>query len=151
MTIFLLKTEPGDYSFADLVRDGVEPWDGVRNPTAQIHMRTVRKGDAALIYHTGKERAIVGLAKVVSDVYEDPSAPGFNARDEIRHPLFDVQAVCPVKTKVTLEQIKADARLEGIDLVRLPRLSVMRLDKAVAKILVQEAGLAAHKFLANQT
>lgn len=141
MTTYLLKTEPDDYSYDDLVRDKREPWDGVRNPTAQMHMRRVRKGDEAFIYHTGKQRAIVGLAKILTDAYEDPDEPGLNAKGEMKAPLFDIAPLRAAKTPVTLATIKADERFKDFDLVRLGRLSVMPVPAKLDKLLRRMAGL----------
>lgn len=141
MTTYLLKTEPDEYSFDDLVRDKREPWTGVRNPTARMHMRRVRRGDEALIYHTGKQRAIVGLAKIVTDVYEDPSEPGLNGKGEVKAPLFDIAPVRAAKTPVTLAQLKADERFKDFDLIRQGRLSVMPVPSDLDRILRTMAGL----------
>jgi len=141
MTTYLLKSEPDDYSYDDLVRDKREPWDGVRNQTAQMHMRRVRKGDEAFIYHTGKERAIVGLAKIVTDPYEDPSDPGLNGKGEMKSPLFEITPIRRAEKPVSLAEIKADERFEGFDLVRLSRLSVMPVPKTLDKLLRKMAGL----------
>ena len=141
MTTYLLKTEPGDYSYDDLIRDKREPWDGVRNPTAQMHMRRVKKGDEAFIYHTGKERAIVGLAKVLTNAYEDPSEPGLNGKGEMKAPLFDIAPVKAAETPVTLAQLKEDERFKDFDLIRLGRLSVMPVPAKLDKLLRKMAGL----------
>lgn len=116
---WLLKTEPGDFSFDDLERAVSTVWDGVANFTALRHMREVRKGDRALIYHTGNERAVVGTATVLSDAYPDPKL------DDPRIVVFDVEADERLPRPVTLAEVKADPAFEGFDLVRLPRLSVM--------------------------
>ena len=116
---WLLKTEPGDYSWDDLVRGGRAVWDGVGNFTALRHMRDVKKGDRALIYHTGGERAAVGVARVVSDAYPDPQ------QDDPRVVVFDVEPEERLARPVTLAEVKAIPELAGWDLVRLPRLSVM--------------------------
>jgi predicted RNA-binding protein with PUA-like domain len=117
--LWLLKTEPGDFSFDDLERAVSTVWDGVANFTALRHMREVRKGDRALIYHTGNERAVVGTATVLSDAYPDPKL------DDPRIVVFDVEADERLLRPVTLAEVKADPAFEGFDLVRLPRLSVM--------------------------
>lgn len=117
--LWLLKSEPGDYSYDDLERDGTTVWDGVANFTALRHMRDVRKGDRALIYHTGKQRAAVGTAKVLSDAYPDPRS------DDPRIVVFDVEADERLPRPVTLAEVKADPAFADFDLVRLPRLSVM--------------------------
>lgn len=87
MANWLLKTEPDVYSFDDLVKDKKTVWDGVRNNTALVHMRNVRKGDLALIYHTGSERQITGIAKITSDPYPDPTA------ENPRFVVFDLKPV----------------------------------------------------------
>lgn len=141
MATYLLKTEPDEYSYDDLVRDKREPWTGVTNPTARIHMRAVRKGDEAFIYHTGKERAIVGLARILTDAYEDPGDPGLNGKGEMKAPLFDVSPLKRAKAPVTLAEIKADERFKDFDLVRITRLSVMVVPPKLDRILRQMAGL----------
>ncbi len=122
------------------MRDTREPWDGVRNPLAMKHMRAVRTGDQAYIYHTGKERQIVGLATVVCDPYEDPSAPGLNADGDPKAPLFDVAPVKAAKTPVTLAEIKADERFAEFVLVRQSRLSVMPVPAPLDKLIRKMAG-----------
>ena len=72
MANWLFKEEPDNYSYDDLVRDGKTPWQGVRNPVAQRHLRSVKKGDRIFFYHTGKEKAVVGIAKALADAYPDP-------------------------------------------------------------------------------
>ncbi len=138
MATFLLKTEPGDYSYDDLAADKGTVWDGVSNPAACIHIRSVAKGDEAFIYHTGNEKAIVGLARITSAAYEDPTKPGLNGKGDIKSPVFDIKPLRKSKTPVTLAEIKADGRFDEFDLVRQGRLSVMpvpaRLDKALRKM-----------------
>jgi predicted RNA-binding protein with PUA-like domain len=141
MATFLLKTEPDCYSYDDLIRDKRTEWDGVRNPTALMHMRTAKKGDFAYIYHTGKERRIAGLAEIVSDVYEDQENPGLTAKGELRGPIFDVKPIKESTKKLTLADIKADARFENFDLVRLSRLSAMPVPAKLDKIIRKLAGL----------
>lgn len=116
---YLLKTEPTSYSWDDLDRDGSTVWDGVKNNTAQKHIRDVRAGDLAFLYHTGKERRIVGIARVTSDAYPDPKEP----TPEIH--VFDLEPVERLERPVSLAEIKDDPRFQDWDLVRLPRLSVM--------------------------
>lgn len=143
MATWLLKTEPDDYSFDDLVRDGKTVWDGVNNPAANIHLRAIKPGDSAFIYHTGTERRIAGLARVVSAAYEDPRHPGLNGKGDIARPVVDVEPVKAAKKSLTLADIKADGRfdVDGFELVRLPRLSVMPVPAAVAKLIRSGAGL----------
>ncbi len=118
---WLLKTEPGEYSFADLVRDGVAPWDGVRNPLAQKHMRAMAVGDRCVIYHTGAERATVGLAQVVRGPYPDPDDPSG------RWCLVDLRASRPLSRPVPLRILRADPRFAASPLLRQGRLSVVPL------------------------
>jgi predicted RNA-binding protein with PUA-like domain len=119
MSMWLLKTEPSDFSFDDLVARGVEPWDGVRNPTALRNLAAAREGDTCVIYHTGDERQAVGLAHVVRAGYPDPANPKLT--------LIDVRAGEPFPQPVRLDQIKADPRFADSPLVRMGRLSVVQL------------------------
>jgi len=116
---WLVKSEPGTYSWDDLVRDGSTRWDGVRNPLARNHLAAMKKGDSVLFYHSGDARAVVGLARVTREAYPDPSA------DDPRWLAVDLAPVRPLKTPVTLAAIKADPRLADLPLVRQSRLSVM--------------------------
>jgi len=138
MATYLCKTEPGDYSFDDLERDGKTVWDGVANPTANIHIRGVKRGDEILIYHTGSEKAVVGLARAVSDAYPDPERPEETAKGEVKYPVFDIEPVKRAGAAVTLKQIKSDGRFDDFPLVTMGRLSVMpvpkKLDAALRKM-----------------
>jgi predicted RNA-binding protein with PUA-like domain len=131
---WLLKTEPGEYSFEDLVREGKTVWDGVTNALALKYLRSIRKGDELLIYHTGNVRAAVGLARAAGDPYPDPK------RQDLRIVVVDVVPVRGLKRAVTLEAIKADRRFEGFDLVRLPRLSVMPVPDPLWGTILKMAG-----------
>src|SRR5256885_16213697 len=113
MAYWLLKTEPGSYSFDDLVRDRQTIWNGVTNATALKHIRSMRKGDQALIYHTGDERAAVGTATISSDPYSDPNA------DDPRLVAVDIKAKGKLARPVTLDEIKADRTFAGWDLLRI--------------------------------
>ena len=119
MNRWLLKTEPSTYSFADLVREQVTTWDGVKNPTALKHLRAMRNGDQAMVYHTGDEKAIVGVARIVSNPYTDP------ALKDPQLVAVDIAPMRVLKEPITLTRVKADARFAPFALVRLPRLSVM--------------------------
>jgi predicted RNA-binding protein with PUA-like domain len=116
---WLLKTEPSTYSFADLQRDRRTTWDGVSAPAALVHLRAMRNGDEALIYHSGGEKAVVGLARLASDPYPDPKL------DDPRRVVVDLVPVRPLATPITLSAIKADPRFKDFALVRISRLSVM--------------------------
>ena len=119
MPRWLVKTEPDEYAYADLERDGRGMWDGVRNATALQHLRRFAPDDEVLVYHTGRERRIVGIARVVGDPYPDPSG------SDPRHVVVDLVPVRPLSRPVTLVAIKADPVFAGFDLVRISRLSVM--------------------------
>lgn len=115
---WLLKTEPETYSFERLVAEKRGMWDGVRNFSARNHMRQMKKGDYALFYHTGKEKAVVGIVEIIREHYPDPTASKGD---------FSVVDVTPVKrlaVPVTLSEIKAEESLGEMILVRRARLSV---------------------------
>ena len=116
---WLLKTEPSTYSYADLEREGKAVWDGVTNALALKHLRTMKKGDLAFIYHTGDERQIVGIAEVVSDAYPDPQ------ETESKLVVVDLKPRERLKRAVTLTEIKARKEFANFELVRIGRLSVM--------------------------
>ena len=116
---WLFKEEPSHYSYDDLARDGRTSWTGVRNPVAQKHLRTVRKGDRIFFYHTGKERAVVGVAKAADASYPDP------ADKTGKLYAVDVVPLRKLKAPVTLAAIKGDKRFASFALTRIPRLSVM--------------------------
>lgn len=127
---FLFKEEPSNYSYDDLARDGYTSWTGVKNPVAQRHLRSVRKGDRILFYHTGSEKAVVGIARAAADAYPDP-ADGTGKLYAV-----DVLPVKKLKTPVTLAAIKADRSFASFPLTRIPRLSVMPVsDGEWARIL----------------
>ena len=116
---WLLKTEPSDYSYADLNRDGRTVWDGVSNNLALKHLRNIKAGDLAFLYHTGKERALVGIAEVISDPYPDPKM------SDPKLVVVDVKPREALPQSVSLADVKADSEFSDFLLVRLPRLSVM--------------------------
>jgi len=116
---WLFKTEPSAYSFADLERDRRTAWDGVKNALALRHLAAVATGDEVLVYHTGEERAAVGIAKILRGAYPDPK------QKDTRLLVVDLQAVKPLARPVALGEMRANRRLTGFDLLRLPRLSVM--------------------------
>jgi predicted RNA-binding protein with PUA-like domain len=119
MARWLFKEEPTHYSFARLQQDGRTVWDGVSNALARQHLRKVRRGDRVFCYHTGKEKAIVGIMRAVTDARMDPDA------DDPKEVLVEVEAVRLLSHPVSLARIKGDSLLADWDLVRLPRLSVM--------------------------
>jgi predicted RNA-binding protein with PUA-like domain len=121
---WLFKTEPRAYAYADLERDGRTVWDGVTNALALAHLRSVAAGDEVLIYHTGDEKAAVGLARVVRSAYPDPR------RKDARLVVVDIVPVRALADPVPLAAMRANPRLAGFDLLRLPRLSVMPVSAA---------------------
>ena len=143
MATFLLKTEPDDYAFDDLVRDKSCTWDGVSNPQACAVLRSITKGDEVYIYHTGSEKQIVGLAKVTRGAYADLASGGETTKSgEIRFPVVDLKPVRRATTPITLKQIKDDERFADFPLVRQGRLSVMPVPPELDKALRALTGLA---------
>ena len=127
MAHWLMKSESGVYSWDDLVRDKTTEWDGVRNPTARIHLRAMKKGDEAFFYHSGDERQVVGIMRVSREARPDPKDPAWVS--------VQVEPVRPI-SPVTLKQIKAEPSLAKMELVRLSRLSVSPVrDEEWRKIL----------------
>ncbi|MEM8756267.1 MAG: EVE domain-containing protein [Planctomycetota bacterium] len=141
MATYLCKTEPDVYSYDDLVRDTRTEWDGVTNPAAQKHMRGIVKGDEILFYHTGNERRVAGLARVVRAAYPDPDKPAMLASGEPKFVLFDLAPVKAAGDGCTLAAVKADGRFDDYELVRQARLSVMPVPKKLDTILRTMAGL----------
>ena len=135
MRYWLLKTEPSDYSYRDLecAPEGTV-WDGVRNYAALKYLRDMEKGDRALVYHTGDERAAVGIAEVVSDAYPDPND------DDERMMVVDVQADRPLARPVSLAELRDDEALAGEPLLREPRLSVMEVSPRLWDRVLELAG-----------
>jgi len=131
---WLLKTEPSTYSYADLERDKKAVWDGVSNALALKHLRAMKKGDLAFIYHTGDEKQIVGVADVTSDAYPDPK------EKNPRLVVVDLRPRERLPRAVTLAEVKADAEFRDFELVRMGRLSVMPVGEARWKKLLRMAG-----------
>lgn len=124
MAKWLFKEEPTHYSFDDLKKDGGTSWTGVKNPLAQKHLRSVANGDLIFYYHTGDEKAVVGVMKAAGDAYPDPKD-----RSGKLHAV-DVVPVKKLARPVTLADIKADRRFADFALVRISRLSVMPVSEA---------------------
>ena len=135
MAYWLLKTEPTTYSFEQLMKAGKATWDGVRNPTALKHLRSMSVGDEVLIYHSGKDPSVVGVARVTRSAYPDPSA------NDPKLVVVDLVPLHPVPKPVPLSVIKADPRLHTMDLVRISRLSVMPVSKPHWAIILKAGGL----------
>ena len=141
MATWLLKTEPDCYHWDQLVADGRTHWDGVSNAAAQKHMRDIRAGDEAFFYHTGDDKAIVGLCRVVKGPYADPEVPGTTAAGDPKGVLIDIEPIKPAKTPVTLAQIKADPRFAEFLLVKISRLGVLPVPPAMDKAIRKMAGM----------
>ena len=122
MNYWLMKTEPGTYSWADLVKDKKTSWDGVRNFQARNNLKAMKKGDSVLIYHSMDDKAVVGVGKIVKEGYADPKEPDWVC--------VDVAPERALKKPVTLAQIKSDKRLADMTLVRSSRLSVQPVRKS---------------------
>jgi predicted RNA-binding protein with PUA-like domain len=131
MAYWLLKTEPSTYSWDDLARDKKAVWDGVSNPTALKHIRSMKKGDLALIYHTGDERQAVGIAQVTSDPYKDPK------QDDQKLVVVAIKPMNKLPQPVSLDIIKADPAFAGWDLLRIGRLSVVPVPEKMWRRLEQ--------------
>ncbi len=118
---WLFKTEPSAYSFAQLQKDKKTVWEGVKNNLALKNLSAIKKGDPILIYHTGGEKAAVGIARALSGAYADPS------EKDPKLLVVDIVAVKPLPRAVTLGEMKAQPKLAKFDLLRLPRLSIMQV------------------------
>lgn len=135
MARWLVKSEPDDWSWAEQVAKGKAgaEWTGIRNFSARNHLRAMKKGEHAFFYHTGAERAIVGIVKVIAEAHPDSTDAAWAS--------VDVAAVRALPTPVTLDRIKKDKRLAGMALVRISRLSVQPVSEAEWKIICRLGGL----------
>lgn len=131
---WLVKTEPSTYSYADLERERQAVWDGVANPVALKHLRSMAAGDDVFVYHTGDEKRIVGIARVTRPAYPDPKAK------DPRLVVVDLVPVRALPVPVPLATIRADSRFADLPLVRQPRLSVMPLSPSVWEAILALAG-----------
>jgi predicted RNA-binding protein with PUA-like domain len=132
---WILKTEPTAYSFDRLVKEQTAVWDGVTNPVALKNIRSMQQGDDLMIYHTGDEKAVVGLASVASAPYADPK--------DAKLAVVDIRAGKALARPVTLAQIRAEPAFKDMALVRMPRLSVVPANDAQWEKLLQMAGASA--------
>jgi predicted RNA-binding protein with PUA-like domain len=130
MSYWLLKTEPGTYSYADLVRDKHTVWDGVTNNLALKNIRSMKKGDLCFVYHTGDEKAIVGIAEVIADPMPDPK------KNDPRLAVVRLKSSKALARPVTLAEVRQVKALSSFPLVRLPRLSVMPVEPAQWNMLL---------------
>lgn len=132
MDCWLLKTEPGSYGWDDLVRDGGTEWDGVRNAAAAGHLRAMRPGDRALIYHSGDQKAAVGIATIARAARPDG--------DDGRWVSVRIEPEAPLARPVTLAAMKGDARLAALPMLRQSRLSVSPIGEAEWPVLLDLGG-----------
>jgi predicted RNA-binding protein with PUA-like domain len=137
MSYWLAKSDPDTYGWSDLVRDGKTSWDGVRNFRARNYIRAMKPGDQVLFYHSGKEKSVVGIMKILSEPYAERTA------EEPIWSAVDVSPVWTLKIPVPLSRIKAEPSLRNIQLVRVARLSVMPLEKQQFQTIVSMGGGAA--------
>lgn len=137
MAYWLVKSEPGTWSWDDHVKAGTAEWDGVRNHQAANNLRAMKVGDRAFFYHSVNEKRIVGVLEVVREAYPDPSDP------KGKFVMVDFKAVKPVETPVSLAQIKDEPRLGGMALLRQSRLSVMPVSDEEWRLICGMAGIEA--------
>jgi predicted RNA-binding protein with PUA-like domain len=130
---FLVKEEPEHYSFDDFLKDHGTTWSGVRNPLAQKHLRSIKKGDLVFYYHTGAQKAVVGVAKAATAAYPDPADRSGKAH------VVDLVPVKKLRRPVTLAEVKADRRFADFPLTYMPRLSVMPVTDAQWKMILSLA------------
>lgn len=120
---WMVKQEPETYSWTDFVNDGSTDWTGVRNYQARNNLREMKAGDRVLFYHSGKDKAVVGIAEVAKSAYADPTA------DDPQWVAVDLKPVKPLNSPVPLAAIRYDKRLSGLPLIKQSQLSVMPLTK----------------------
>ena len=132
MAYWLMKSEPGSYSWADLVRDGATEWEGVRNPAARLHLRAMKAGDEALFYHSGDERAAVGIMRITREGRPDGADGQWVS--------VAVEPVRPLKAPVTLKAIRAEPKLAKMELIRQSRLSVSPVRDEEWRTILKMAG-----------
>ena len=135
MKYWLVKSEPGSWSWDDQVKKGVEHWDGVRNYQAANNMKAMRIGDKAFFYHSVNEKQIVGIVEVAKEYYPDPSDKSG------RFGMVDFKAVEPVPNPVTLADIKAEPRLAELALIKQSRLSIVPIDAKSWKLICKMGGM----------
>jgi predicted RNA-binding protein with PUA-like domain len=134
MAYWILKTEPSAYSYDQLEKDRHAVWDGVSNPVALKNLRAMVQGDDVMVYHTGDEKAVVGLARVTKAAYPDPK------RGDPRLVVVEIAGIKRLPQPVTLAAIRADKTFAAVALVRQPRLSVSAVDEKQWKRLLELAG-----------
>lgn len=131
MNYWLVKSEPGAYSWSQFLKEGRTAWTGVRNFAARLHLRGMKKGDLVAFYHSGDEKSVVGLARVEKEFYPDPTA------EEGDWSCVDLVPVKAMAATVTLAQIKADKALREMAFVKQTRLSVSPMTRAQFERLME--------------
>jgi predicted RNA-binding protein with PUA-like domain len=132
MAYWLMKSEPGSYGWDDLARDGGTEWDGVRNPAARLHLRAMKAGDDALFYHSGDDKAAVGIMRIAREGAPDPKDGAWVS--------VAVAPVAALAKPVTLKAMKADPRLAGLEMIRQSRLSVSPVREGEWAAILDMAG-----------
>lgn len=135
MNYWLVKSEPFKYSWDQFVADKITFWDGVRNYAARNNLRSMAKGDRVLFYHSNEGLAVVGIAEVAKEAYQDPTT------DDTNWVVVDLKPVKPIPEPVTLAAIKAEPSLANMQLVKLSRLSVAAVTEDEFNIVLQMGGL----------
>ena len=133
MNYWLIKSEPGTYSWDDFVKLGRDHWDGVRNYAARNHMKEMKEGDLALFYHSVKEKSVIGVAEVVKEFYQDPTT------EDDRWVVVDLVPKHRLKRTVPLDEIKRDERLSNMVLIHNSRLSVQPVRKEEFDVIVERS------------
>lgn len=132
MAYWLMKSEPESYSWDDLVRDGGTEWDGVRNNAARLHLKAMKKGDEAFLYHSMSDKAVVGVMRITREAQPDPKDPNWVS--------VRVEPVNPLPRPVTLKNIKAEPKLAAMELIRQSRLSVAPVRDDEWKLILKMGG-----------
>jgi predicted RNA-binding protein with PUA-like domain len=135
MAYWLMKSEPGSYAWDDLVRDGRTEWDGIRNPAARLHLKAMKADDQALFYHSGDDKAAVGIMRIVREGAPDPKDANWVS--------VAVEPVRPLASPVTLKAMKAEPRLTKLEMLRQSRLSVSPVREEEWAAILDMAGRAA--------
>ena len=133
MNYWLVKSEPGTYSWDDLEKDGKTCWDGVRNFKARNNLKSMKSGDYALFYHSGEQKAVMGVCKIIKEGYPDPSA------SEGSWLAVDLAPVKKLKNPVTLAEVKSDSQLSNMILARQPRLSVQPVSGEEYNLIISKS------------
>ncbi len=131
MSTWLVKSEPSVYSWDQFAEEGSTRWDGIRNYAARLHLRAMKKGEEVFFYHSNEGMEIVGIAKVVKEAYNDPTAP------DADWSAVDLKAVKKLKSPVSLEAIKKEKKLKEMALVRISRLSVQPVTEEEKNIILE--------------